>query len=108
MPCGAFRFDAVTRESAGGQEFVLARVLSRLAIRPFAGVKEDRRGALVAHVVVTPLTPLLDEARVRRSFHDRKDWTNAPRRRPQDGCFCGSRSGCQVAPCRDANDFADF
>jgi hypothetical protein len=37
--------------------------------------------------VVTPLTALLDEARVRRSFHATKHWTNAPRRRPHDGCF---------------------
>jgi hypothetical protein len=37
--------------------------------------------------VLTPLTPQLDEARVRRSFHATKHWTNAPRRRPQDGCF---------------------
>jgi hypothetical protein len=84
----------MTRQAAGRQEFVLVGVLSSFAICPFARVKEYRRCTLVAHVVVTPLTPLLDETRVGRSFHAPKHWTNASRRRPQDGCFvvCGEHA----------------
>jgi len=77
----------MTRQAAGRQEFVLAGVLSSFAIRPLAGVEEYGRCTLVVHVVVTTLTPLLDETRVGRSFHATKHWTNASRRRPQDGCF---------------------
>jgi hypothetical protein len=79
MARGAPRLDTVPGQPAGRQEFMVARELSRFAIRPIAALKKDGRNAFVVRLVVTALAAKLDQAGVGRSFHAAKHWVKPPR-----------------------------